>query len=126
MWNEFVCQFRPVCYNDPTIILTRSPRKGSWQRVVATRWGRSPHLQSFHGYFKSSLPRMIGLPARGRNWPAHSPDLSPPDYFLLVYLKSLVYKDCSKTLEGLRNNIRAEMGNILVNMLEKGTQSFRN
>ncbi|GFU72263.1 uncharacterized protein TNCV_370181 [Trichonephila clavipes] len=54
------------------------------------------------------------------------PDLSPPDYFLWTYLKSLVYKDCSKTLEDLRDNIRAEIGNIPVDMLDKVTQSFRN
>ncbi|GFV41202.1 hypothetical protein TNCV_2979561 [Trichonephila clavipes] len=27
MWNEFVCQFKPVCDNDPTVLLTHSLRK---------------------------------------------------------------------------------------------------
>ncbi|GFT07980.1 hypothetical protein TNCV_3347681 [Trichonephila clavipes] len=29
MWNEFVCQFRPVC--DDPVIRTRSPRNRSWR-----------------------------------------------------------------------------------------------
>ncbi|GFX82498.1 hypothetical protein TNCV_2166461 [Trichonephila clavipes] len=56
MWNELVCQFRPVCDNHPTALLTHSPRKGSRQRVVTRRWGQRPHLQGFHGCFKSILP----------------------------------------------------------------------
>ncbi|GFU53843.1 hypothetical protein TNCV_4254521 [Trichonephila clavipes] len=43
---------------------------------------------------------------------------------ILVYFKSLVYKRHSKTLEHLRSNMRAEMGNIPVDMLEKVAQSF--
>ncbi|GFU58400.1 DUF4817 domain-containing protein [Trichonephila clavipes] len=60
------------------------------------------------------------------NWPEHSPDIFPDDYFLCPYLKSLVYKYHFKTLEDLRNNIRAEMDNIPVDMLETVTQRFRN
>ncbi|GFV73075.1 hypothetical protein TNCV_299121 [Trichonephila clavipes] len=52
-------------------------------------------------------------------WPVCSPDLYPPDYFFLAYLKSLVGKDRSKALDDLRNNIRAEIGIIPVYMLEK-------
>ncbi|GFW21401.1 uncharacterized protein TNCV_1532261 [Trichonephila clavipes] len=72
----------------------------------------SPYLQGFHWYFKSNLPCMT-ISLRGDvNWPACSPDLSPPDYFLWAYLKSLVYKNRSKTLEDCMNPIRAEIDNI--------------
>ncbi|GFU90049.1 hypothetical protein TNCV_2439361 [Trichonephila clavipes] len=55
---------RPLSDNDPTILLTRSPRKKFLQCVVETRRGHSPD-QGFHGYLKSSLPLMTDLPARG-------------------------------------------------------------
>ncbi|GFV11176.1 uncharacterized protein TNCV_2719191 [Trichonephila clavipes] len=55
-------------------------------------------------------------------WPACSPDISPPDYFMWAYLKSLIYKDHSNNVEDLRNNIRDEIDNIPVDMLEKVTQ----
>ena len=60
------------------------------------------------------------------NWPARSPDLAPCDYFLWGYLKSLVYKDRPHTLEHLQNNIKTEIANIPVDMLEKVDKSFRN
>ncbi|GFX68771.1 hypothetical protein TNCV_4070151 [Trichonephila clavipes] len=78
MWNELVCQFRSVCDNDPTILLTRSPRKGSPQRVVTIRSDHSPHLQGFHGCLKSSFSRMTNLPVRLRA----SHNLFHPDYIL--------------------------------------------
>ncbi|GFU11112.1 hypothetical protein TNCV_2936451 [Trichonephila clavipes] len=51
---------------------------------------------------------------------------SSPDYFLWAYSKSLVYKDRSKILGDIRNNIRPEIDNIPVALLEKVAQSFRN
>jgi len=59
------------------------------------------------------------------NWPARSPDLTPCDYFLWGYLKSRVYNDRPRTLEDLKNRIRAETANILVDMLERVGQNFR-
>lgn len=38
-------------------------------------------------------------------WPARSPDLSPPDFFLWGYLKNIVYKDRPSNLTELRNRI---------------------
>ncbi|GFT63961.1 hypothetical protein TNCV_2314321 [Trichonephila clavipes] len=75
--------------------------------------GPQPTPLEFPWVFKSSLPRMTDLHTRRDvNWPACSSDLSLPDYFQWAYLKSLIYKDHSKTLEDLRNHIRAEMDNI--------------
>ncbi|GFW50249.1 hypothetical protein TNCV_4696671 [Trichonephila clavipes] len=61
----------------------------------------------------------------GVKWPALSPNLSSPDYFLWELSQTKVYKDRSKTLENIQNNIRAEIGNISVDMFEKVTESFR-
>ncbi|GFX60215.1 uncharacterized protein TNCV_4533751 [Trichonephila clavipes] len=40
------------------------------------------------------------------NWPPRSCDLTPLDYFLLGYVKSLVYADKPQTLDHLKDNIR--------------------
>ncbi|GFS47112.1 uncharacterized protein TNCV_2052991 [Trichonephila clavipes] len=67
----------------------------------------------------------ISIQTGDPNWPAYSPDLSLSDYFLCAYLKSMVYKDRSKTLDDLRNHIQAQIDNIVVDMLEMVTQSFQ-
>ncbi|GFX37275.1 uncharacterized protein TNCV_995501 [Trichonephila clavipes] len=40
------------------------------------------------------------------NWPPRSCDLTPLDYFLWGYVKSLVYADKPQTLDHLEDNIR--------------------
>ncbi|GFU96383.1 uncharacterized protein TNCV_89591 [Trichonephila clavipes] len=41
------------------------------------------------------------------NWPPRSCDLTPLDYFLWDYVKSLVYADKPQTLDHLEDNIRS-------------------
>ncbi|GFW19771.1 uncharacterized protein TNCV_3560751 [Trichonephila clavipes] len=40
------------------------------------------------------------------NWPPRSCDLTPLDYFLWGYVKSLVYADKPQTLDHLEDNVR--------------------
>ena len=42
-------------------------------------------------------------------WAPHSPDLSPPDFFLWGYLKDRVYKTNPQTIGELKRNIQTEM-----------------
>ncbi|GFX75176.1 uncharacterized protein TNCV_3171031 [Trichonephila clavipes] len=53
------------------------------------------------------------------NWPPRSCDLTPLDYFLWGYVKSLVYADKPQTLDHLEDNIRRVIANIRPQMLEK-------
>ncbi|GFT13581.1 putative DD41D transposase [Trichonephila clavipes] len=53
------------------------------------------------------------------NWPPRSCDLTPLDYFLWGYVKSLVYADKSQTLDHLEDNIRRVIADIRPQMLEK-------
>ncbi|GFX42891.1 transposable element Tc3 transposase [Trichonephila clavipes] len=53
------------------------------------------------------------------NWPPRSCDLTPLDYFLWGYVKSLVYVDKPQTLGHLEDNIRRVIANIRPQMLEK-------
>ncbi|GFS76480.1 uncharacterized protein TNCV_1621011 [Trichonephila clavipes] len=53
------------------------------------------------------------------NWPPRSCDLTPLDYFLWGYVKSLVYADKPQTLDHLEDNIRRVIADMRPQMLEK-------
>lgn len=46
------------------------------------------------------------------HWPARSPDLTAPDFFLWSFLKSRVYINKPQTLVALKENIRQEIENL--------------
>ncbi|GFV90113.1 uncharacterized protein TNCV_4378291 [Trichonephila clavipes] len=52
------------------------------------------------------------------NWPPRSCDLTPLDYFLWGYVKSLVYADKPQSLDHLEDNIRRVIADIRPQMLE--------
>ncbi|GFX76452.1 RNase H domain-containing protein [Trichonephila clavipes] len=58
------------------------------------------------------------------NWPPRSCDLTPLDYFLLVYVKSLAYADKPQTLDHLEDNIRRVIADIRPQMLEKVIENW--
>ncbi|GFW67069.1 uncharacterized protein TNCV_4030881 [Trichonephila clavipes] len=59
------------------------------------------------------------------NWPPRSCDLTPLDYFLFGYVKSLVYADKPQTLDHLEDNIRRVNDDIRPQMLEKSSKIGR-
>ncbi|GFT10907.1 DUF4817 domain-containing protein [Trichonephila clavipes] len=58
------------------------------------------------------------------NWPPRSCDLTPLDYFLWSYVKSLVYPDKPQTLDHLEDNIRRVIADIRPQMLEKVIENW--
>ncbi|GFX46908.1 uncharacterized protein TNCV_4040521 [Trichonephila clavipes] len=58
------------------------------------------------------------------NWPPRSCDLTPLDYFLWGYVKSLVYADKAQTLDHLEDNIRRVIADIRPQMLEKVIENW--
>ncbi|GFS85557.1 transposable element Tc3 transposase [Trichonephila clavipes] len=58
------------------------------------------------------------------NWPPRSCDLTPLDYFLWGYVKSLVYVDKPQTIDHLEDNIRRVIADIRPQMLEKVTENW--
>ncbi|GFX23382.1 hypothetical protein TNCV_4936971 [Trichonephila clavipes] len=58
------------------------------------------------------------------NWPPRSCDLTPLDYFLWGYVKSLVYADKPQTLDHLEDNIRHVIADIRPQMLEKVIENW--
>ncbi|GFU92416.1 putative transposable element [Trichonephila clavipes] len=57
-------------------------------------------------------------------WPPRSCDLTPLDYFLWGYVKSLVYADKSQRLDHLEDNIRRVIAVIRPQMLEKVIENW--
>ncbi|GFU61899.1 transposable element Tc3 transposase [Trichonephila clavipes] len=58
------------------------------------------------------------------NWPPRSCDLTPLDYFLWGYVKSLVYADKPQTLDHLEDNIRRFIAYIRPQMLENVIENW--
>ncbi|GFW96290.1 putative DD41D transposase [Trichonephila clavipes] len=58
------------------------------------------------------------------NWPPRSCDLTPLDYFLWGYVKSLVYADKPQTLDLLEDNIRRVIADIRPQILEKVIENW--
>ncbi|GFY23620.1 transposable element tcb2 transposase [Trichonephila clavipes] len=58
------------------------------------------------------------------NWPSRSCDLTPLDYFLWGYVKSLVYADKPQTLDHLEDNIPCVIDDIRPQMLEKVIENW--
>ncbi|GFW04975.1 putative LOC100569746 [Trichonephila clavipes] len=58
------------------------------------------------------------------NWPPISCDLTPLDYFLWGYVKSLVYADKPQMLDHLEDNIRRVIADIRPQMLEKVIENW--
>ncbi|GFX76374.1 hypothetical protein TNCV_593371 [Trichonephila clavipes] len=58
------------------------------------------------------------------NWPPRSCDLTPLDFFLWGYVKSLVYADKPQTLDHLDDNIRSVIADIRPQMLEKVIENW--
>jgi hypothetical protein len=52
-------------------------------------------------------------------WPPSSPDLTPPDFYLLGAAKSTVYRDRPRTLNELKTTITAYIRNISQADLQK-------
>ncbi|GFT67042.1 uncharacterized protein TNCV_1348741 [Trichonephila clavipes] len=58
------------------------------------------------------------------NWSPRSCDLTPLDYFLWGYVKSLVYADKPQMLDHLEDNIRRVIADIRPQMLEKVIENW--
>ncbi|GFV83313.1 transposable element Tc3 transposase [Trichonephila clavipes] len=58
------------------------------------------------------------------NWPPRSCDLTPLNYFLWGYVKSLVYADKPQMLDHLEDNIRRVIADIRPQMLEKVIENW--
>lgn len=87
--------------------------------------GAPPHYGvNVREYLNEVFPqRWIGR--RGQiEWPPRSPDLSPLDFFLWGYLKSIAYKTSPQSLEDLEARIRMAVQEISPEMIQNSLRSF--
>lgn len=59
-------------------------------------------------------------------WPARSPDLTPPDFFLWGYLKNIIYKVSPSTIAELRRLIASACAKIDNSMCDHVCKSLKN
>ena len=57
-------------------------------------------------------------------WPPHSPDLTPPDYFLWGYLKGRVYENKPRNIDALKANITEEIQAVTADVLARTSQNM--
>jgi hypothetical protein len=57
-------------------------------------------------------------------WPPHSPDITPPDFFLWGYVKSNVFRTPVNGLNDLKISIRNEISAIPADMLHRTWQEL--
>ncbi|GFX22581.1 hypothetical protein TNCV_2785161 [Trichonephila clavipes] len=81
-------------------------------------------IESKHNRLKDTLRDRLISRFGPVNWPPRSCDLTPLDYFLWGYVKSLVYADKPQTLDHLEDNIRRVISDIRPQMLEKVIENW--
>ena len=91
-----------------------------FQQDGATCHTAGETLQLLRGKFGESIISRFG-PV---NWPPRSCDLTPCDFFLWGYVKSLVYADKPQTLDALEANIERVIGEIQPALCEKVLQNW--
>ncbi|GFX38117.1 retrovirus-related Pol polyprotein from transposon TNT 1-94 [Trichonephila clavipes] len=102
---------------DKVSVLTRYfGDKKMYGAVVPTRRRNMSHSSCHNRFIERQLLISLFGPV---NWPPRSCDLTPLDYFLWGYVKSLVYADKSQMLDHLEDNIRRVIADIRPQMLEK-------
>lgn len=88
--------------------------------------GATPHtaamsMEALRGVFPGTLISHNG----DILYPARSPELTPLDFFLWGYLKSIVYTNPPANLVDLKENIRAAIANIPADMCRRAFRSLR-
>ncbi|GFT19793.1 putative LOC100569746 [Trichonephila clavipes] len=92
--------------------------------VVPTRRGTCHTARATIDLLKDTFgDRLISRFGLG-NWPPRSCDLTPLDYFLWGYVKSLVYAYKPQTPDHLEDNIRRVIADIRPQMLEKVIENW--
>ena len=72
--------------------------------------GASPHTSHMsRNWLKEHFGKRVISCYAEFEWASHSPDLSPPDFYLWGYLKSKVYANKPRTISELKVAIRDEI-----------------
>ena len=82
--------------------------KGLAEDIIFMQDGAPPHWsKNVRSWLDVTWPeRWMGRGSTNLPWPPRSPDITPCDYFLWGYLKSIVYKNEYKTINDLKKKIK--------------------
>jgi hypothetical protein len=87
--------------------------RGDTSRMWFQQDGATCHTANVSiGLLKNVFPGKLISKRGDIEWPPRSPDLSPCDYFLWGYLKSVVYENNPSNLEQLKRNIIQEINKV--------------
>ncbi|GFV41775.1 transposable element Tc3 transposase [Trichonephila clavipes] len=92
--------------------------------VVPTRRRNMSHSSCHNRFIERTCGDRLISRFGPVNWPPRSCDLTPLDYFLWGYVKSLVYADKPQTLDPLEDNIGRVIADIRPQMLEKVIENW--
>lgn len=86
--------------------------------------GATPHTANVTMQFlNETFPGRLLSRKSDFPWPAHSPDLTCPDFFLWGYLKDQVYRPVPRTLQDLKTNIRREIRRLDQQMVSRAVDN---
>lgn len=103
----------------PKIEELNEEHRWPWEILVSARWCRC-----LRAILQEMFLRQVVSLREPIQWPTHSPDLSPWDFFLWGYLKAEVFKHCPRTLEDLTTAIEEGVAQITPAILQKFGRKF--
>ncbi|GFV16653.1 uncharacterized protein TNCV_4418401 [Trichonephila clavipes] len=116
-----------TCDHGPEVMykLEISEKHGIVQSIISRLWQRfQDDARATIDLLKDTFGDRLISRFGPVNWPPRSCDLTPLDYFLWGYVKSLVYADKPQTLDHLKDNIRRVIADIRPQMLEKVIENW--
>ena len=104
----------------------RRKRGVGMNTVIYQQDGATPHTSNVSlEYLRRYFPGDRLISRRTDNpWPAHSPGLSPPDFFVWGYLKERVHHNNLQIIDVLKENIHREIRRIPREMLDRVINNF--
>ena len=133
VWCGFTCNFRLQLYVFPrhttitsdtycqmllNFVVPKLKKRRKHSKTIFMQDGAAPHTANkTKEVLKKQFSDVIGLGFQS-NWPSHSPDLTPCDFFLWGYLKEKVYSP-SKNYKSLD-----ELQDAVINVYESIPQEF--
>jgi hypothetical protein len=96
-------------------------------QIIFMQDGAPPHWSlSVRNWLTATFPgRWMGRGSPNLPWPANSPDLTPCDFFLWGYVKSLVYQTQPADLHELRGRIQQSFEMLPREMVDRSIEAYQ-
>ena len=97
------------------------------EEMIFMQDGAPPHWgRNVREWLSENFPeRWMGHGSPNMAWPARPPDLTPCDFFLWGFIKSIVYKDRPRDIPHLENMINLAFREVTVEMRMKTMLSYK-